>query len=255
MRRHRTSSAGAGGLAACGALWTVRAGSCLVRASIGARAAAGWPPDGPAACPRCARVPCDARPPDPRSNSLRSLRSLRSDPARESDHVARCARGRALCASRLRPRAAGRPSRNGWAPAVARHRWATSGGLRGRGYPAGAIWGAPRSTGTGSARTPCALRDPTRRICPSAVNEVNAASYTARPCAEHRRSAGAQRRPLPHEPLPGIPCRDAPSSTRPRGRGSAMRRAPSSGFTPVGAVQPGRQSPALETFGRKGCPE
>jgi len=128
---------------------------------------------------------------------------------RESDHDARFARRPRCCDARLRQRAAGRPPHSGWATVVAPYEGAASGGTRGRRYPAAATYEAPRSAGTGSARAQRALRDPTRRICSSAVNKVNGASYTARPCAEHRRAAGAQRR-LPHRaPLPGTTWRDA----------------------------------------------
>ena len=48
------------------------------------------------------RVPCDARLRGPVQNSLRELRSLRSDSCDESAHEARCARGRESCASRRR---------------------------------------------------------------------------------------------------------------------------------------------------------
>ena len=47
-----------------------------------------------------ATSPCDARACGPPKNSLRSLRSLRSNSFGESDHETRCARGRRRCASR-----------------------------------------------------------------------------------------------------------------------------------------------------------
>jgi hypothetical protein len=56
----------------------------------------------PAPSPLAARgVPCDARSPRPAQNSLRSLRSLRSDSCAESAVEARCARASGSCASRL----------------------------------------------------------------------------------------------------------------------------------------------------------
>ena len=53
------------------------------------------------------RLPCDARSCGLPRNSLRSLRSLRSDSRGKSDHEARCARGREPCAARRRPFAPG----------------------------------------------------------------------------------------------------------------------------------------------------
>ncbi len=51
----------------------------------------------------------------------------------------------------------------------------------------------------------------TRRICLSAESAANAASYAARPRAEHRSGVGALRRPPQHEPRPDAACRDARS--------------------------------------------
>jgi hypothetical protein len=110
--------------AGCGALRTFEDCTCR-RSDVGA-AAAGQPPVGPTACPRCARVPCDARTRVALRNSLRSLRSLRSNTRCESEDEARCACRLVFCASRLRQRAAGRLPHTGWAAVVvfaqARHR-------------------------------------------------------------------------------------------------------------------------------------
>ena len=65
----------------------------------------------------------------------------------------------------------------------------------------GAACKARRGVGARSA-----LRNLTRRTCPSAAN---VASCAARPQAEHRSGVGATRRPHHHEPLPGAACRDA----------------------------------------------
>jgi hypothetical protein len=83
-------------------------------------------------------------------------------------------------------------------------------GLRGRCCPAGAIWGATSSAGSGSARAQRALRDLTRRGCSNEANAVSAVSSAARPRTEQRSAVGAQRRPPPNEPPPGSACRDAP---------------------------------------------
>ena len=86
---------------------------------------------------------------------------------------------------------------------------ATTGGLRGRRYPAGAISVATSSAGPGSARAQRALRPLTRRSCLSAESAANAASSAARPRTEQRSAVGAQRRPPQHEPPAGAACRDA----------------------------------------------
>jgi hypothetical protein len=79
-----------------------------VSAFVASARARGWRGAGaPGAGPRCARLPCGARTSGPPPNSLRSLRSLRSDTRGESAHEAReYARGRKSCAPRLRT---GRP--------------------------------------------------------------------------------------------------------------------------------------------------
>ena len=66
------------------------------------------------------RLHCDARPGVASHNSLRSLRSLRSDTCDESVDEARCARRPQACASR---RHTNRPRR---APPAARHGWWSS---------------------------------------------------------------------------------------------------------------------------------
>ena len=147
----------------------------------------------------------------PSQNSLRSLRSLRSNSRDESEHEARCARGHKPCASRRRkgalPAARPRLCRGIEVRVAGTPRWWP----RGRRHPAGAISGAARSAGLGSARSShlSALRELTRRACPSAANAVSVASCAARPQAEHRSAVVAKRRPPQHEPLPGAACRDA----------------------------------------------
>src|SRR5664280_1862220 len=72
----------------------VRAGRCASTGAVGA----------------VRRLPCDARSRGLPHNSLRSLRSLRSNRCGKSEVEARCARGREPCASR-RSRGAPRPAR------------------------------------------------------------------------------------------------------------------------------------------------
>ena len=68
--------------------------------------------------------------------------------------------------------------------------------------------GEKRRPGVG-ARS--ALRDLTRRSCPSEANAVSVASCAPRPQDEYRSAVGASRRPPQHEPLAGAACRDAPA--------------------------------------------
>jgi hypothetical protein len=84
----------------------------------------------------------------------------------------------------------------------------TTGGLRGRRCPLGAISGATRSAAPGSARA-SALRELTCRGCLNAVSAANEVSSAARPWREHRSGVGLQGRPPRHEPPAGSACRDA----------------------------------------------
>lgn len=147
------------------------------------------------ACPRAcgARVPCDARSRGPAAElAARPYRPLRSDTRRESEHVARCARGpRALRFSAAHRRAAGRPHgplRHHRASApVACHR----GACRARGPSPGAISGSASSAASGrdarlqSARTPL-----TRGRCLSGASAARAASSAALARTEQRSAVG-----------------------------------------------------------------
>ena len=87
---------------------------------------------------------------------------------------------------------------------------------RGGRYPGWAIYGAARSAAARSARAQRALQLLTRRDCLSAANAVSEASFSARPCCEHRSGVGAQRRPPHHEPAAGYrPPRRAYQSRTP----------------------------------------
>jgi hypothetical protein len=175
---------------------------------------------------RCAgRLPCGARACGASRNSLRELRSLRSDNRDESDHEARCARRRKPCAPRhrtgaapaARPRLGSSSARSLWRGAGARQASSLpcSGASRARcprsalllkrrmvplAKPwAGVRWracAAASSAGlAGSARS--APRDLTRRGCLSAVNAVRAASSATPRKPEQHSAVAAQRRP-PH---------------------------------------------------------
>ena len=168
------------------------------------------------------RLLCGARSRGPPRNSLRSLRSLRSDSRGESDDEARCARGHAPSAPRRLPRSDA-PSPN--APLL--NRWGsptvpslTLGGAPiGKPRPrasrqvapgVGDFWGGGERRFEVGARS--ALRRLTRRGCLSAVSAANEASSAARPRTEHRSGVDAQHRPPQHEPTPGAACRDAPNT-------------------------------------------
>jgi hypothetical protein len=172
--------------------------------------------DGPrrlaeAACALARRLPCGARARGPAQNSLRDLRSLRSNNCAESDHEARIrARPQALRSSAPHMRAATRPHTPLWERC--RHLWRRERTRlpERRAVPGGGdlCGGEKRRPGVG-ARS--ALRKLTRGSCPSAATEGRVASSAARPRAEHRSAVGAARRPPQHEPLPGTARRDAPT--------------------------------------------
>jgi len=152
------------------------------------------------AVPAARGLPCVARSAGPAHNSLRELRSLRSDRCAEFVHEARCARGQQPCATRrlscapqpARPRLCGDP--------LERQRGNAEVPARDRRYAAGPISGAARSAALGPARV-SALRGLARGICPSAAPAGRVASYAARPEREHRSAVGAARRPPQHEAL------------------------------------------------------
>ncbi len=139
------------------------------------------------------RLRCGARPGVAPHNSLRSLRSLRSDRCGESDHEARCARRPQACAPR-RPR--NRPCR---VPPAAK---ATMRGVPANdkprcigkgagGQPAARLCAAEKRRARGRARS--ALRELTRRVCPSAVSAANVASYATGPRDRASQGTLAQR--------------------------------------------------------------
>ena len=168
------------------------------------------------------RLRCASRSALARRNSLHSLRSLRSDSRRESDHEARAAR---VPSALLRcspphksptPGTAHRAERS-WcstrrATVVPAKPWV---GVRRQRHCA-----APRSTGLVAARAQRALRHLTRRDCPSAANEVSEASFAAGHETEHRRGVGPKGRP-PHTSAGACPPAALPRSPRQK---SAERR-------------------------------
>jgi len=155
------------------------------------------------------RLPCGAQSRGLRHNSLRSLRSLRSDRCRKSEVEARCARWpRDLRSSAPQSRCAGQPARAFAAPLVVLWRISADAVAR-QAVPGGGEFAATRSAGLRSARAQRAHPHLTCGSCLSAVSAANVASSAARPQTEHRSAVGAQRRPPQPEPLPGTACRDA----------------------------------------------
>ena len=141
------------------------------------------------------RLRCDARGAVARRNSLRSLRSLRSNNRREFDVEARAARA---------PTAPLRfsPPHKSPTPGTA-HRAAkfvvfvdnshSGAGKVVDGCATAATYAAPRSAGLVAARA-SAHRVLTRRDCSSAANAVSVASFATGHEAEHHRGPFAQRR-------------------------------------------------------------
>jgi len=157
------------------------------------------------------RLPCASRSRGLSPNSLRSLRSLRSDKRRQVScgcalrarpHALRCSAPPRRCAACPGAPLLQRP----WCSGEELHRC-----LSGRRYSAGAISVATSSAGPGSARA-SALRCLTRRGCLNAANAVSAVSSAARPRTEQRSAVAAKRRPPQHEPPAGTACRDARTS-------------------------------------------
>ena len=167
-----------------------------------------------------AGLPCDARACGLPHNSLRSLRSLRSDRCGKSEVDARASRARpqALRFSAPQSRCACcpvTPLRSGAGPC------ASAAVLLAK--PRAGVWrsdsAAPRSAGSGaSARS--APPPQTCGICLSAVNEVNVASYAAGPGTEHRRAVGPPGRPPQSErsqaPARGFAGSDSGHAQSPR---------------------------------------
>ena len=156
-------------------------------------------------------------------NSLRSLRSLRSDSGHESDDEARCARRPRSCASRRsrnRPRQsppAARLQRRGSDERRSRANRVPSAAAKAR---AGRTWcasEAPRSAGLVAARA-ARIVHLTRRRCPSAVSEANEASSATGHETEHRRGVGACADRLREAPRPARTrlCRSEPRTARTR---------------------------------------
>jgi hypothetical protein len=171
--------------------------SVAVAVAVAVARRGGWYPVGAHAgvVGAARRLRCGAQPGVASRNSLRSLRSLRSNTRDESVVDARCARRPWLCASR-RPR--NRPHRVPPAahPTVLAVRSRATNVCAKAG--SGSLWRASealRSAGLVAARA-SAHQKLTRRDCLSVVPTGHAASSATGHKHEHRKAVGAQRRPL-----------------------------------------------------------
>jgi hypothetical protein len=163
-----------------------------------------------------------SRPPTP--NSLRSLRSLRSNNVDESVHEARCARGpQALRFSAPQEARRSLPaSPFADVPGVSAPK-STTGLARRAVCLAGSLSGAEERSAVVGARS--ALRELTRRRCLNAVSAANEVSSAPRPWGEHRRGVVAKRRPPLRELARQTACRAAPPAfANSRARMSATGR-------------------------------
>ena len=159
------------------------------------------------------RLRCASRTALARRNSLHSLRSLRSDNRRESDHEARAAR---VPSALLRCS----PPHKSPPPGTA-HRAATlvvfddacrgGAGKAGGGCASAATYAAPRSGELMAARAQRALRLLTRRDCLSGTTAGSEASFSAGHEIEHRREPGPAGRAAAferrHTPARGLALR------------------------------------------------
>ena len=165
-----------------------------VRFRVGSARRGRWYPPGAhaVAVGAARRLHCDARSAVAPQNSLRELRSLRSDNCGESVHEARCARRLRPCASR---RPTNRPHRVPPAASSTMRCLSTrkttvfakvrAGGRR-------RAFAQPRSAGL-AARARSALRELTRRSCLNAVSAAHAVSSATGPRDRASQGTLAQR--------------------------------------------------------------
>jgi hypothetical protein len=157
----------------------------------------GWYPVVAHAVAVCAalRLRCDARSEVAPHNSLRSLRSLRSDKCGESVYEARAARAPTSALGFSPPQKSPPPGTTHRAETMA-VRFDEHLGASGKavgGYASAATYAAPRSAGLMAARA-SAHRVLTRRDCSSGESAANAASFATGREREHRREPVAKRR-------------------------------------------------------------
>ena len=148
------------------------------------------------------RLHCDARPEVVPHNSLRSLRSLRSNTCGKSVHEARCARRPRSCASR-RPKIAPAGYRLPRSSAQVFSTKAASGSTKARpGSLRRALRGAEKRRAGGGARS--AHQELTCRILFERSERSERSELCGRHSTEHRRAVGPQGRP------PRTKCRRLP---------------------------------------------
>ena len=190
------------------------------------------------------RVPCGTRSSGPSHNSLRSLRSLRSNTCAESDDEARQMRARPedlrSSAAPIRPAQAA-PGALRATGSVCRATHATNASATRHPGRAQRACEAPSSAGFG-ARARSALRALTRCVCPTTVSAANGGSYATGPpstgsgrsvpstssgarAAQGSRSAAKTASPA-RWALPGCPVA-APTSAKREFKGSNCPRTPS----------------------------
>ncbi len=158
--------------------------------------------------PLALRLPSGAQSRGPSPNSLRSLRSLRSNRRRQVS-LRSALRARATSPALLSAEEAPSdlPERTFAAPAFLFAAKTENGCPRGGRYPAGAISGAVRSGGSGSARLRASTTDSPRlfeRNERSEWSEFGGATLDRAP-----QRSRCTHRPLQHEPPPGIARCDA----------------------------------------------
>src|SRR4249919_410095 len=176
------------------------------------------------------RLRCDARAGVAPRNSLHSLRSLRSDNRGESDE--RSALRAPTPALRFSPphKSPTPGTAHRAAPLVVFDAEHGGAGKAVGGCASAATYAAPRSGGLVAARV-SALRDLTRRDCPSGVSAANEASFATGHETEHRREPGAQRRAAAFERR-RIPARGFASHKSRHLAFDASPRRPQSSFAP-----------------------
>jgi hypothetical protein len=165
------------------------------------------------------RLRCDARSAVARRNSPCSLRSLHSDNRREFDERSALRAPTALLRFSPPHKSPPRDTAHRVATLVVFDAWQGGAGKAGGGCASAATYAAPSSAGLVVART-SALRDLTRRDCPSAANAVSVASFATGHETEQRRGPFAQRRAAAFE----------------------RRRILARGFAPLQGTQVGRLS-------------
>ena len=173
-------------------LFVVVRRSCRVLARRGGRCPAGAPT---VAVGLAGRLLCDARSEAAPHNSLRSLRSLRSDKCGESDHDARAVRAPTSDLRFSPPHKSPQPGTTHRAATLMVFDCKGHGGVSKAvgGCASAATYAAPSNAGLAAARV-SAQRLLTRRDCPSATNEVSEASFATGRETEYRREPFAKRR-------------------------------------------------------------